>query len=131
MAVFTFRKEERLKRKKQIERLFASGRSFFIFPFKVYWLIVEEDEGTPAKVLIGASRRTMKKAVDRNRAKRLIREAYRHHKIPLYENLKEKRLHAHIGIIFTGPELLSSRQTEEKINLVLARLLKEIKKAST
>lgn len=131
MAAFTFRKEERLKRKKQIDRLFAAGKSFYLFPFKIFWLMAEEPQPAPAKVLIGVSRRSMRKAVNRNRAKRLIREAYRLQKNKLYQHLAERSLQVHIGIIFTGHELLTFEQTEEKINLVVARLLKEIHKANT
>ena len=128
MALFTFREKERLKKKKLIDQLFTSGMSFFSYPFKVVWLLTESDHPYPVRVLISVSRRTMKRAVDRNRVKRQVREVYRHQKDKIYAFLEEKKQHALLGIIFTGNELLTHEQTSEKINQVMARLLKEMKK---
>jgi ribonuclease P protein component len=128
MATFTLRKDERLKRKKQIERLFAAGNSFYIYPFKVFWLVSERDQPCPAQVLINVSRKSMKKAVHRNRIKRLIREVYRHQKVGLYEFLNENQKHILLGIIYTGHDIMSYDQIKEKINRVMMRLLQDIKK---
>ena len=73
----TFRKNERLCRKTSIDELFSKGQSFFVYPFKISWIIAQEDEGSPAQVLISVPKRNFKKAVKRNQIKRLIREVYR------------------------------------------------------
>jgi ribonuclease P protein component len=127
MATYTLRKEERLKKKKQIDRLFTSGRSFYIFPFKVYWLVLDKEHPYPAEVLISASKRSMKRAVRRNRIKRLVREAYRHQKMEFYDLLEEHQWHALVGIIYTSPDLMNFDQIKEKINRVMSRLLEEVK----
>ncbi|MBX9733169.1 MAG: ribonuclease P protein component [Chitinophagaceae bacterium] len=69
-------KAERLKSRESLEQLFASGKSFSVFPIKVFYQLVEVT--TPnIEMAVGVSSRNFKKAVDRNRIKRLLRESYR------------------------------------------------------
>ncbi len=74
---YTFPKSEHLTSKKTINELFTSGQSLFQYPFKILYLVREEEADNYPKVLISVSKRQFKKAVDRNKVKRLIREAYR------------------------------------------------------
>lgn len=128
MAVFTFKKDERLKKKKQIEQLFSSGQSFFVYPYKVVWLMTDSDLPVPAQILVSASRRALKRAVDRNKVKRQFREVYRYNKQEIYDFLEDKEKSALIGVIYTGHEILPFEDAREKIKQLLIRLLKEIKK---
>lgn len=82
----TFSKKERLSSIKDIETLFKKGKSLFVFPLKVVFIpknlgdTKEEIEVKiipPTRLLISVSKRNFKKAVDRNRIKRQIREGYR------------------------------------------------------
>lgn len=73
---FTFSTKEKLKSRKQIELLFKEGNSLKHFPLRLKYLKVEEFE-TPIKVAFSVPKRNVKLAVDRNRIKRLMREAYR------------------------------------------------------
>ena len=71
---YTFPKEEHLCRKKLIEELFGKqGSSFGVYPLRIVWLKSEAPSAAPPQVLISVSKRTFKRAVDRNRLKRLIR----------------------------------------------------------
>src|SRR5258705_10665449 len=98
---FTFKKEERLSRKKLIDELFKSGSSFYLAPFKIIFLKNKEgiisnllgsgENRFPAQVLISVSTKNFKRSVDRNKIKRLIREAYRMNKHVLYDSLKKKK----------------------------------------
>ena len=97
-----------------------------MYPFKVIWLVHGDDQAYPVKVLISVSKRTMKKAVQRNRIKRLMRESYRLQKQELYEHLESDRKKLLLGIIYTGREMISFDDARRKINRVLSRLLKEI-----
>jgi ribonuclease P protein component len=75
----------------------------------------------------GAGSRHFKKAVDRNRIKRLSREAYRLQKPPLLQKLEEKRLSMAIFFIYTGRELPDYGTVTDKIGVALQKLIKEVK----
>ena len=72
---FRFPKSEKLKSSKTIEQLFAEGKSFTKFPFKLIFIPQERD--TQTKAAFAVPKRNFKWAVDRNRIKRQLRETYR------------------------------------------------------
>ena len=72
---FRFPKSEKLKSRKTIELLFTEGKSLTKFPIKVFYLPIEHTEKTRAGFAV--PKRNFKNAVDRNRIKRQLREAYR------------------------------------------------------
>ena len=72
---FRFPKSEKLKSRKIIELLFLEGKSISQFPIKVFYLPIENNENTQAGFAV--PKRNFKNAVDRNRIKRQLREAYR------------------------------------------------------
>lgn len=120
----TFTKAERLHEKKLIQQLFNEGSSFFKHPFKVVYLPVKRGDGPRARILVSVSKRNFKKAVDRNRIKRLIREAYRHNKhilSPEFATPKDESLL--IGFIYTGKNLPDFQEVEQKIMLILQELV--------
>ena len=73
----TLGKTERLKSLVRIENLFNTGRSFMCFPFVVYYTVGGEYNNDHSQMLVTVSKHLFKHAVDRNRIKRLTREAYR------------------------------------------------------
>ncbi len=99
---YSFPKEERLRSKKLITELFRTGSSFNLYPLRFVLLKHSEPSETPAQVLISVSKKYFKKAVDRNRLKRQIREAYRLNKHILYP--EGKTIVAVVGIIYIGKE---------------------------
>jgi ribonuclease P protein component len=119
-----FRKNERLKSKKQINKLFTEGDTFFSYPFKVYYLYDGEKEDQGARVLVSVSKKKFKKAVDRNRIKRIVREAFRKNKAVLYDYLQENNKSLWLGLIYSGETILSYQETERKLILILQRLTK-------
>ncbi|MEE4256340.1 MAG: ribonuclease P protein component [Bacteroidales bacterium] len=122
----TFRKEERLKSSKRIKQLFASGNGFLLYPFRVNWQTVPADGKYPAKVLISASKKHFKKAVQRNRIKRICREAYRKNKRILYDELADKQRSIIFSLIYIGNEEETYPLIEKKIIAALHRLISEI-----
>ena len=86
----TLGKEERLKSKKLIEKLYAEGNSVKAFPLRMMYLKTQHTSDYPAQVGVSVPKRNFKLAVDRNRIKRLMRETYRLQKEIVYnENNKE------------------------------------------
>lgn len=85
---YTFPKEEKLKSRKTIERLFTEGKSFKKYPVKVFYISVENAETTQAAFAV--PKRNFKLAVQRNRIKRQLREAYRINKQELAVNNGKK-----------------------------------------
>lgn len=87
----TFSKLEKLKKKNLIAELFASGKSTSVFPLKMIYF--ESDHDSPYKIQAGVSvsKRNVRKAVDRNRIKRLVRESYRKNKYLIYDNEDTKK----------------------------------------
>lgn len=72
----TLSKDERLYMQKRIDALFTSGESFIAYPLRVVYMMREKDE-TPASMMVSVSKKKFKRAVKRNRVKRLVREAFR------------------------------------------------------
>ena len=117
----TFRKDERLKKKNLISELFASGRSATVFPIKMIYL--EYDHLSPFKIQAGVSvsKRNFKNAVERNRIKRLIREAYRKNKSLIYNDADTKK-HI-IMFIYQAKEEISFELMDRKMNQLIRKFL--------
>lgn len=122
---FSYNKQEKLKSKKQLDNLFAKGKSFTVFPVKV-WYVYAEDQDNILKTGVGVSSRNFKKAVHRNRIKRLLREAYRTEKQPLhvYLNSTEKKLA--VFLLFLDKTLPAYSLVKEKTKLCMQRLINQL-----
>lgn len=121
---FTFQKEEKLTGLKVFTALAAKGNSFFVHPFRIIWMHSTEEQQFPVRISFAVPKRNFKKAVDRNRIKRLLRETYRHHKHELYETLKSKDVKISVMFIYTAKEKPDHTGLERKIILSLQRLSK-------
>lgn len=127
---FTLGKNERLKSRKQIEQLFKEGRSFAVTPFRIYYLFNEtlNAEGSIFNVQfgVGVSNKNFKKAVDRNRIKRLIKEAWRLQKNELSEKTKAVQKKLNVFFIYTGKELPDFTTVKDKVAVALKKLADKI-----
>ncbi len=95
--MYSLNKSERLCSKKLIDELLLSKLSFVKYPFRVIFNPSTQRGDFPARIAISVSKKKFKRAVKRNRIKRLIREAYRLNKINFYQNLPEEKT---IDILF-------------------------------
>ncbi|EKF56795.1 Ribonuclease P protein component [Galbibacter marinus] len=95
--------EQRLKNKILIGKLFSQGSSVSKYPLRLVYLKTEHNPETTIKVAVSVSKRSFKKAVDRNRIKRLIREVYRLNKILFTEQVAGES-YAFI-FLYTGREM--------------------------
>ncbi|WP_298646708.1 ribonuclease P protein component [uncultured Proteiniphilum sp.] len=93
---FRFTKKERITGEKRVETLFAQGCSFMSYPFRIVYLKTTQNGTVPLSILISIPKRRIKSAVDRNRMKRLVREAYRlnKHLFPSRELAENEHLDA-------------------------------------
>ena len=107
MKQFTLGKKERLKSRKQIEQLFDNGQRFSISTLRIFYSFQNCPATIKPQVRAGfvASSRNFKTAVDRNRIKRLIKEAWRLQKNELEKTLHEQSLNLNVFFIYTGREL--------------------------
>jgi ribonuclease P protein component len=118
-------KEERLNSKKIIEQLFAGGaQSFVVSPLRIVYKPIE-DSPVPVSILISVSKKCFARAVDRNRVKRQIREAYRKQKHDLWKFAEERNTHLVVSFIYTADKLISSPKLEKKIEALLALLIEK------
>lgn len=125
----TLGKKERLKSRKLIEQLFREGNKFNVAPLRVFYLYAESKK-TLLQFGVGVSSRNFKKAVDRNRIKRMIREAYRLQKTALQNCLKDKNGELYLFIIYTGKEIPDYKEVENKIQKVIDKLYSIINSSS-
>ena len=127
----TFPKKEHLYGEKVIENLHTTGSSFLVYPLRVVYLnISQPDEQIPVRVMIGVSKKKFKKAVDRNRAKRLMREAYRLNKSSLVSIIKKEEVKIYLSFQYIADEMLTFDEISTKMQKALDRLTKIIAEKS-
>lgn len=118
------RKSERLSSQKQIQALFSNGKSFNSPPFAIRYLELAESGKNDHQILFSVSKRNFKHAVDRNRIKRQIREAYRLNK-HLLADLSNNYA---IAYIYTFKKMIAYKDLENKLIESLSRLQTELSK---
>lgn len=125
---FTLGKKEKLKSRKLIGQLFSEGKNFPFAGFRVYYLFSpltrqQQDKMPPVLFGIGVSSKNFKKAVDRNRVKRLVRESYRLQKTELQKKLREKKLSLNLFFIYTSRDIPGFITVKENLKLILDRMI--------
>jgi len=118
----TFKKPERISKKKEICRLFLEGDSLVAHPLRVVYLKHDPSSGATISVLISVPKKNIKHAVDRNRIKRLIREAYRLNKASLIRHCQEKECGLLVSFIFIENKNCRWNEIEAALKEVLGVL---------
>ncbi len=119
---FTYGKKEKLKSKKLIDQLFSEGQSVSAFPLRLVFLETPLEEAIVAKTGVSVSKRHFKTAVDRNRIKRLMREAYRLNKSNYFNKVSTQYA---FMILYIGKEKPTYQQVEKKMNVLFDKFLKK------
>jgi ribonuclease P protein component len=120
----TLGKQERLKSKKLIEKLYAEGDCVKIFPLRMMYVQTAHTSEFPCQVGVSVAKRNYKLAVDRNRLKRLMRETYRLQKQIVYNNLDEPYV---FMISYIGREEIKYEDLYLKMEKLLTLFIDKVK----
>ena len=122
-----FPKREHIVSTRLIDQLFGSGStSMAAYPLRAVFRMVERSQtGVPVQVLISVPKKRFKHAVDRNRVKRQVREAYRHCKQPLVEAVSDSQSLL-LSFIWTGDSLAPSTVVASRIDKLTTRIAEKL-----
>lgn len=122
---YTLSKTEILRNKKQIRELFDNGSSFFLYPFKFFYVINSGE--TENQVLFSVSKKNFKTAVKRNWIRRRLKESYRLNKFELIDRLYNK-ISISLAIVYIEKELMEFDQMKPRMKKALHQLSKQVNK---
>ena len=135
-SVFTYKKTDKLKSRKQTQHLFSTGQAINVFPIRLIYT-VEPIESTAANLSltsvlqagVGAPSRTFRKAVQRNRVKRLLREAYRLEKPNFISQAALDNKRVNLFFLYTDALVLTQVEIQGKLKEALSILVTKLKEA--
>lgn len=131
MSAFTFNKQEKLKSRKLIQQLFAEGKAVNAVPLRIIYINPSIEMDVAVKAGVTVSSRNFKKAVDRNRIKRLLREAYRLNKAALLQHVSATGQQLALFIVYTDRVLPDFAIVNEKMPVILNKLIKATSEAAS
>lgn len=129
---FTYQQKDKLKSRKQTQNLFSLGKSMSNAPLRLIYTLenIAEENPNPGPLVlqagVGAPTKQFKKAVQRNRVKRLLREAYRLELPALKAQLPLPGKRLNIFILYTDINVLPQVEINAKMKLILDQLVKRI-----
>jgi ribonuclease P protein component len=121
-GAFTYPRKQKLKSRKLLGKLFQSGKSLNAFPIKLIYQTNSPFVGETLMAGVGASSRNFKKAVDRNRIKRLLRESFRLEQAILQNGLPLDR-QWQLFFIYTGKDLPDAGLIQNKMQFLMQKLV--------
>jgi len=122
----TLKKEERISIQKEIDCLFEQRDAFISYPLRVVYVKQKPLSGSTVAILVSVPKKKFKHAVQRNRMKRLMREAYRLNKTALIRYCQEKECGLLIAFIFIGNELCRWQEMETAMQTALDTLKEKL-----
>jgi ribonuclease P protein component len=123
---YTLGSDSRLKREQHIETLFRTGKAFSVYPVRVIWLLQPRgEEPSATRVGFSAPKKKFKRAVDRGRVKRLLREAWRLQQHELLPSIPEGQ-QMHMFLLFTDAALPAYEVVFEAVGKGIERIKKAL-----
>jgi ribonuclease P protein component len=123
-----FPKEEKLKSKKCIEQLFSAGNAVSKFPLKLIYVATDLPNDVPIQAGVSVTKRRFKKAVTRNRIKRLMREAYRLHKNDVFNKISTSYA---FMFLYLGKQEPTFEEIETSMVRLLQKFIEKIENTNT
>jgi ribonuclease P protein component len=134
-TVFTYQKKDKLKSRKQTQHLFSTGQAINVFPIRLIYTIEpmasNAESASATSVLqagVGAPSRTFRKAVQRNRVKRLLREAYRLEKPNFISQAALDNKRVNLFFLYTDAIVLTQVEIQGKLKEALSILVTKLNK---
>ena len=118
----TLNRNEMLKSNIQIDALFKNGVSLSEHPLKIILLPQDSEQQNLCLLIVMASAKKYKKAVTRNRIKRLLKEIYRNNKALFFPYLTENNKKCLLGIMYNGNEIPTFDEVEKSMVSLLKRI---------
>lgn len=122
-----FSKSERITSLKEIEHLFERGHSSSIqaMPLRAVYQLstAEADTGVSIRILVSVAKKRLRHAVDRNRAKRQVREAYRLHHQELSKALEAGGQQMRIAFVWLSEEPVPTKGVFSSMDKILHTIL--------
>lgn len=119
----TFKKSERLCSRILMDCLFqGDNRTATAYPLRAVFLPVEEEQQKGVSILISVPKKRFHDAVDRNRVKRQIREAYRKNKHALAEQVAQSGKGLLVALIYVSAEIETTEQIEKRMIRLLDKI---------
>jgi len=126
-----FGKEYKLCSQKVIQSIFDEKKSVKAYPFLIHYSLIPLTSDASFQITVSAPKRNFKKAHDRNRIKRLMREAIRKNKLILETFLLENKKQVALFMIYTAREEIPYDILFKKTTLLFTQLIKEINNETT
>jgi len=122
----TFPKSEHLCGEIRINNLFANGKGFIVYPLRIVYLLSDKADEVPVSVMVSVPKKRFKRAVKRNRLKRLMREAYRLNKTELVDAMQVRGLQMQVAFGYVSDEIVDFDQVERKMRQAIQKIIDKL-----
>jgi len=127
MRKATLRRDERLRGAKPLSALFKNPFSVKQYPFRIHWVLAQKSQ-TPVRTVFIVSSRKYRKAVTRNRIRRVMSELFRLNKEPLYSALGGRDIYVHMALMYQGEPDLGNWQVLPAYLRLMEKLKEDVQK---
>jgi ribonuclease P protein component len=119
--IYGLSKLERISKKDSITHIFVEGKKIKYNSIKLVWIKVPKSE-IPIKVLFTVPKKLVKLAVNRNKLRRCIKEAYRLNNHNIKQKIVNSNYSIEIALVYSSTE----HESFETINHTILQLLNRL-----